>query len=346
MFSTMDIVYSQRDSIISFQTYLGIGIPLIVLTALFVAIRLWHSWDKKKGLLVEDYLSVVALALLVISFALYIVAIGYAPVLPSDVSPATVFWLRLQITQTISTTFLLFFAKSPLLSLYIRLFKIVRWVRPISYTTISVTGAQLIVSTYLICARCVPDGKVINEHLITDCSRSQCFITFWNGIIAIITNIVLFILPFPIIMNLQLSRRKKTGLAVVFLTGIVGIVSIAVSMIWRVAFFRTGLIPKYILMVTTVIECSIAIIISCVPVIPSFWTDHISNNALYLQIRSVFYPMFSRKDTTSKGPVNALEGLNDCTMNANHFYAELGNEGIIKVGEGIKYGNADNWVVI
>ena len=110
--------------------------------------------------------------------------------------------------------------KTSLVLLYYRLFGIVR------YYAYIVLGAWIIVLLYWIVLMCVvifecrpvaffwdksiKGGKCIN---ITSCYR-------WAGVANLLIDLLVLLLPLPMIWRLQLSTRQKVSLSAVFLLGI------------------------------------------------------------------------------------------------------------------------------
>lgn len=128
---------------------------------------------------------------------------------------------QMETVHTIITAFLSFFAKAPLFFLCIRLFGSVKWVRTVSYCSIVLTLLQFIIGSSILGAYCSPIGRFpLDGSFIDTCVMWYSYVVLWNGIISFVTDIILFLLPFPIIIKLQLPRRKKINLAIVFMAGI------------------------------------------------------------------------------------------------------------------------------
>lgn len=123
---------------------------------------------------------------------------------------------------TILVTLSMWFAKTPILFLYIRLFGIKRWVRLICYITLIATLLQFIAISVLLGASCIPAGKGGDDiaEVAAVCISRGFAVGIWNGIISIITDLIIFLIPIPIVFQLQLPTRKKIGICVVFAAGL------------------------------------------------------------------------------------------------------------------------------
>ncbi|KAI1470507.1 uncharacterized protein F4812DRAFT_268271 [Daldinia caldariorum] len=319
----MDRVNPSLGTVSSAQ-YIGVGIPSIVLSICFVAIRLSNTWRQEKKFLIEEYICILAIALSILVFALEIyVERTYEEETRKEISASetinisTSFFLIMEMAQTIIAAFLSFFAKIPLFMLYIRLFGSIKWVRMTCYFSIAVTLLQFTIGSSLLGVFCNPAGsKVLSPFGVYRCSTWIFYVVLWNGAIALVTDIILFALPFPIITKLQLQRRKKLNLAIVFMAGIV------------------------------IAECCVAIMISCVPAIPPFWANHFSKMTFYLRIRSAISNLLARK---SKTPMSSCENLQEHTSNEennSHRLARLNDESATKKSRDMRFESSGSWLAV
>lgn len=111
-------------------------------------------------------------------------------------------------------------SKVPLLLLYVQLFGIKTWVKFVSYTIMGATATIFIVFAALTTARCDPGSKTLDLQFIMACTKQAADSGFALGITSVLTDVFIFLIPIPLIMHLNLSTRKKTGLFVVFSTGL------------------------------------------------------------------------------------------------------------------------------
>lgn len=109
-------------------------------------------------------------------------------------------------------------SKAAIIALYIRLFGRVRWLRLTCYGLLIFTFSFYWSNVVISSAFCIPmNGAPWDATVLERCGRSETAIVL-NGIFGVAADIVLFALPFPVILKLQLGR-KKTGLCLVFLLG-------------------------------------------------------------------------------------------------------------------------------
>lgn len=109
-------------------------------------------------------------------------------------------------------------SKAAIIALYIRIFGRVRWLRFTCWGLLIFTFLFYWSNIAISSAFCIPkSGGPWDATVLERCSRSRAaFVS--NGVFGVAADIVLFALPFPIILKLHL-KQKKTGLCIVFLLG-------------------------------------------------------------------------------------------------------------------------------
>ena len=109
-------------------------------------------------------------------------------------------------------------SKAAIIALYLRIFGSVRWLRLTSYGLLVFTFLFYWSNVVIAAAFCIPEkGAPWNATALQKCGRPVTTVVL-NGVFGVAADIVLFAMPLPIILKLQLGR-KKTGLTVVFLLG-------------------------------------------------------------------------------------------------------------------------------
>jgi len=114
----------------------------------------------------------------------------------------------------------LYLTKVSILLLYIRLFPIPKFVKA-CWITIAVMGAFLFWSIFGFMFMCTPVHYFWNRSIEGHCFNPK-WVYFTNAPFNILTDFVLFGLPLPLVWKLQLPRRQKTGLIIVFGIALVG----------------------------------------------------------------------------------------------------------------------------
>lgn len=109
--------------------------------------------------------------------------------------------------------------KAPILLLLIRLFGVTQWLRIVSTYTLIVSAVIIAVSTIYSASFCNPQGTWSLEFS-DRCSIAGARGGLVTGFVGLLSDVIIFVLPLPIIYNLRLPLRKKLGLTFVFMVGI------------------------------------------------------------------------------------------------------------------------------
>lgn len=135
----------------------------------------------------------------------------------SDITPLV---MQLQISNQIIYGVAHFTIKASIICFFLRLFGTLAWVRHVSYTML-----VLIFLTYasfegVSLPYCVPwkPGEGWDGLLLQKCATIAPA-TIAVGVVSAVADLVIFVIPFPILAKLNLSRDKKRGMAIVFTVG-------------------------------------------------------------------------------------------------------------------------------
>lgn len=122
-------------------------------------------------------------------------------------------------------------AKVPILLLLIRVFgQLNRWLRITATLTIIFTGLAILAGDAYNAHICMPpkDDAGFTVKYLLGCVNVTLYTGVAVGSIGILADVIIFILPLPVIAKLQLATEKKIGLVLVFLAGMGSVVSIAI----------------------------------------------------------------------------------------------------------------------
>ncbi|KAI0158355.1 hypothetical protein GGR57DRAFT_44363 [Xylariaceae sp. FL1272] len=258
----------------------------VVLSIFFVAARLFANWKYSKKILIDDC-------------TLYLTSThqrGLPSSLHSDISVAAVLFLvaisvlsdeagdgfhgtrppylvaQLATSLAIFTPPCLWACKAPILFLYLRLFGIKKWLAFGSYATLGVMAAAYIAGLVAIPPACTPRTHALTEEFIDACQLRTRQINVYLGAVSVLADLVILLLPLPVVINLSLVVRSKIGLILVFLSGFLAIIASAVSLYYKILSLMVSSTSLAAAMLATVSECSIALMVGCVPALRVMWS--------------------------------------------------------------------------
>ncbi|KAL8872301.1 MAG: hypothetical protein Q9174_002049 [Haloplaca sp. 1 TL-2023] len=224
---------------------------------------------------------------------------------------------------------LIWTAKTTVLALYIRVFGSIRWLR--------ITSLSLIVFMFLFywlnlitsAAYCTPrTGEQWDPQTYARC-QTPVALTVVVGVLDVVTDVAMYILPFPIINSLQLSHKKRIGLRFVFAIGFVAIIAGVAALGYRITVFL-GNDPIWNgtnVALITFVEVHVTIMVSCAPALSSFWFNIVTPSKFYSSLRSNLATRTSRsKENNSNGRIPAgMMGKYDSSTRLKqvHGYPEM-----------------------
>jgi len=110
-------------------------------------------------------------------------------------------------------------SKSAILALYIRVFSIKRWVKYLSYLAILILFGFHWALIPLASAYCVPRNGHSWVSALEKCGAQVKVIGPMHGGLGVAADIFMLVLPLPVLNKLQLSKPKRMGLMIVFMSG-------------------------------------------------------------------------------------------------------------------------------
>jgi len=152
--------------------------------------------------------------------------------------PATpiLYMARLATAINFIAGFSMWSAKLPILLLYVRLFGMVTpWLRITAYAIAAVTFFFFLVGMSAMAAKCTPPSSMLllTPDFFPECLDRGTFTGVLLGFVAVVTDLIIILLPLPVLSQLRLPPGKKVGVMVIFLTGIFAIAASAVALYFK-----------------------------------------------------------------------------------------------------------------
>ncbi|KAI1754032.1 hypothetical protein F4782DRAFT_494801 [Xylaria castorea] len=197
----------------------------------------------------------------------------------------------------------MWFAKTAILTLYLRLFNVLKWLRWCCYVGIIFLFAAYWSLVPVSIVYNFPHGNEKWDLATTAKSAPSQVAYVTIGAISVISDIYIFILPFPILLGLQMSRKRKFGFSIVFLAAIIGIISSVLVFYFRITLWKNktmdsswNVAASYL---TVVVEMNVAIIVSCTPAVAASWKLLLRDSRVLSSLLSVFRSTRSLVQVTS-----------------------------------------------
>jgi uncharacterized membrane protein len=310
--------------------FLAAGITLSVFTTGIVTVRLAANLHQTGKLQADDYLTIIALVFLAGNFGVFYELYksegeGFAQLDPRPVIRRVAQYAEAGIFLS---GFSLWTAKLPVLMLLARIFGIYRGVRISSIITAIVLGMAVIGADIYNAVICWPpsvdDDLTVFLGYVSKCTEASSLTGVILAPIGLAADVIIFILPIPIILKLQLSMDKKIGLAVVFLFGLVAIAGTAVSMKFKIDSRSGHATDVQVAMILTLLETTIVIAAGCVPAVKAFWAGFIIGSGWYSRLTSLLSTSGRNTSRGTERPTkqsqDTLQMDGSSTENFNDYY--------------------------
>ncbi|KAF4775595.1 hypothetical protein HER10_EVM0012338 [Colletotrichum scovillei] len=215
------------------------ALALPIITLIIVLLRCFASWTIARKLWLDDYVTLVALGLLIISSVCGAIAnsLGfgkhYWAVNPDSAKTLLQVFYALQIMYNL----VIITAKIAICCFYRRIFPN-RWLQVATKAAIILIVVHGLIFFFLIVFQCIPLAMIWNKSVKGRCLNITA-IGYTAAIIGIMEDIVLLIMPIPILLQLQLGLKKKLGLVFMFSLGSFGCITSIVRLKYLVSFANT-----------------------------------------------------------------------------------------------------------
>ncbi|KAM7185121.1 hypothetical protein V8F20_011935 [Naviculisporaceae sp. PSN 640] len=263
-----------------------------VLVTTLVGLRFWaRKLGTGNGLGADDWTCLVAMIFALTTNALFIgttyngFGLHVKTLAPETLSQGLFLWWFAQITYKIS----LQLTKISLLQLYLRIFShLIPWFKRTAYVLIAVLALYTVATCSVSFAQCTPitDAWAVvsppppsaeqdpNRAIMRpakNCINLKAFFIF-NGVFALLTDLIVLLVPIPMIYTLNPARHQKVALVPLFALG----TFIVVISTQRLFFLVTSKPGKddltYDLLSTlwTIVEYNLGICCACGPIVRVF----------------------------------------------------------------------------
>ncbi|GAP82910.1 putative integral membrane protein [Rosellinia necatrix] len=244
----------------------------IVLCTLFVALRFFSLRIGRRPAGLEDWLILPAWIIEV-----GLCANGICSVIYGGVGRHEAYILKyephalISWAQTLFVTELFYgivfpIEKTVILLLYLRLFRIHHWFRLTTYVLITYIWLWGVSEVIVAIAQCRPIAyqwdKTIDGRCIDQLSYYR-----WVSVPNVIHDVVMLVLPLPIVWNLQIGLRQKLALSGVFLIGSLGCIAsfVRLSIFFKLNALTDNTWASIQLQSWTLAETGVILISACLP---------------------------------------------------------------------------------
>lgn len=191
----------------------------------------------------------------------------------------------------------MFFAKASIFAMYVRVFGSVPWVRRVSWGALLLFGIGYWSVVPTCAASYFPHlrdsfAKEWDVDLERTTREGMVIPGLVVGACNLATDLVALGIPIPIILGLRMDWKRKVGYCAIFLIGVLGVVVSVLGLVYRVYLIGPrrgdGTWWQAAVNLTTIVELSLSIIISCAPFAVGYWRRVLRNSSVFGSAREKY----------------------------------------------------------
>ncbi|KAK4206622.1 hypothetical protein QBC37DRAFT_300415, partial [Rhypophila decipiens] len=248
-------------------------IPVAIFSFLVIVLVSLRFWARRlgtgNGLRADDWTCLAATIFALATNALFIAMTFHGfgrhvkTVTPQDLSRGLFLWWFAQISYKIS----LQLTKISLLQLYLRIFgHLIPWFKRTAYTLICLLAIYTVATCSVSFAQCTPISDAW-----ANCINLKAFFIF-NGTFALLTDLIVLLVPIPLVYTLNPARHQKVALIPLFALGTFIVVISAQRLFFLVTSKpgRDDLTYDLLSTMWTIIEYNLGLVCACAPIVRVF----------------------------------------------------------------------------
>ncbi|KAM0250028.1 hypothetical protein ACHAQJ_008797 [Trichoderma viride] len=239
----------------------------VVICPIVVALRVWARLRRGGKMGADDWTAIVALVFTLLTSGFLVACCHYGMgrhfiyIEPHNQVETLKYLYMSQVTYKVAINL----TKCSILLLYLRLFEIVRWIRWSCRGLLACAIIYCISSMIATIFQCHPVTKAFDKALPGTCIDLA---KFWyaNAGFSIATDVIILLLPMPLVYQLEVPRAQKVALMAVFAIGIFVVITSCLR-VTTLDIFATSPDNTYDIanVMWTIIEPNVAIICACLP---------------------------------------------------------------------------------
>ncbi|SPO01426.1 related to integral membrane protein PTH11 [Cephalotrichum gorgonifer] len=213
---------AEVDAISQWRTIVAVCVILSFLASVIVGMRLWIR-ARARGMAADDWMATLSLVFAIAYSVICIIQTKYGLGLPLALRPKanSVIFTRVNYSGRPIYQIGISFFKIALLISYLRLFEGTnqRMYRRVVWGAIILIFLSHLGCTFALVFACTPVQKSWNPGMDGKCLAPGPSFTGY-AVVTIVSDIIVALIPIPVLLKLNVSRSKKIGLIVIFLLGL------------------------------------------------------------------------------------------------------------------------------
>ncbi|KAK4454480.1 integral membrane protein, partial [Podospora aff. communis PSN243] len=241
----------------------------VVICPILMGLRIWVRLRKGGKLGSDDWTAIVALIFTILTEGFLVASCQYgmgrhwATINKANRFETQKYFFMAQVTYKAAINLV----KCCILLLYLRLFQVVRWFRIASWSLLAIVAIYCTASIAATIFQCTPVIRAFDKDTPGHCLDTAKF-WFANAGFSIATDIIILLLPMPLVWKLEVPRTQKFALVAIFTVGIFVVIT-SCQRVTTLDLFATSPDHTYNIenVMWTIIEPNVAVVCSCLPIL-------------------------------------------------------------------------------
>ncbi|SPQ17722.1 5474e185-1129-4d11-b517-b18ce72ecf75 [Thermothielavioides terrestris] len=245
----------------------------VVICPVLMAFRIWARLRNGGKLGADDWTAILALIFTLLTSGFLVASCQYgmgrhwATLNKHEKFETNKYFYMAQVTYKAAINLV----KCCILLLYLRLFHVVQWFRLSCWALLAAVAMYCTASITATIFQCRPIARAFDK----DDNPGTCIDTakFWfaNAGFSIATDVIILLLPMPLVWRLEVPTAQKAALAAVFAVGIFVVVTSCLRAT-TLDLFATSPDNTYNIanVMWTIVEPNVAVVCSCLPILRPF----------------------------------------------------------------------------
>ncbi|RAL12388.1 uncharacterized protein BO97DRAFT_434373 [Aspergillus homomorphus CBS 101889] len=265
-----------------------LGLIFLFLPCIFVGLRVWAKWLSRRSLQADDYLIFGGLAFSVACSITQLIGSIHGLLSQHETvdshgqpllqDPKFLTYQRCKFSSQMLGVLSLGLTKLSLLVLFRNIFAVSRAFNLASAILIAITAAWTVSFFFSNLFTCYPITALVEEYYNNNCLDSLAM--WYAGCITdVLIDLIIMVLPLPMVFKLQLAPKQKVAVSAVFVMG-TGVIAISITRLAMYVKIGSTYLDHYTddsyyispIVFWTNIETALAVILACLPTLRPLWT--------------------------------------------------------------------------
>ncbi|UNI24266.1 hypothetical protein JDV02_010029 [Purpureocillium takamizusanense] len=255
----------------AYLVYIPAGV-FVVICPVLMALRIWARLRKGGSMGADDWTAIAALIFTLLTSGFLVASCQYGmgkhwvTVVGHNRFETMKYFFMAQITYKASINLV----KCCILLLYLRLFRIVRWFRWACWVLLAAAIMYCTASVAVTIFQCRPLIRAFDKTVPGTCINTA---KFWyaNAGFSIATDVIILLLPMPLVWKLEVPIAQKVALMAVFAIGVFVVITSCLR-VTTLDILATTPDQTYDIanVMWTIVEPNVAVVCACLPILRPF----------------------------------------------------------------------------